>query len=242
MLKTVLRDETLVVRAQQQLENLILGRELQAGERLPSEMEMGRMLGVSRTVVREAVRLLSAKGLVEARTGSGIYVKGLGSSLMLEPMNLLLRSRTITAENIMEVREMMEVRIASLAARGFEPEQLEKIEKSIRILSKGKVTANEAVEADLAFHNGLAEATGNPLMTILSNSINDVMAQIHRGAYQLDPLGSIRDTIFHHSAILDRVNARDVEGACNAMNAHLASSREWTRRVTERLGRLQLPS
>ncbi|MEW5979402.1 MAG: FadR/GntR family transcriptional regulator [Acidobacteriota bacterium] len=237
MLTTVPREETLVVRAQQQLENLILDRRLQAGDRLPSEMEMSRMLGVSRTVVREAVRLLSAKGLVEARTGSGIYVKGLSSSMMSEPMALLLKSRTITADHITEVREMLEVRIAGLAATRFEPEQIEKIEKSIRMLNKSRVTVDEAVEADLAFHNGLAAATGNPLISILSNSINDVMAQIHRGAFQLDPQGSIRETIFHHSAILERVKAQDAEGARGAMQSHLASSREWTRRVTDNLGR-----
>ncbi|MCI0418105.1 MAG: FadR family transcriptional regulator [Acidobacteria bacterium] len=237
MLKTVPRDQTLTVRAQQQLEDLILDRELQSGERLPSEMEMGRMLGVSRTVVREAVRLLSAKGLVEARTGSGVYVKGLGSSMIRDPMNLLLRSRMITAENIVQVREMMEVRIAGLAAEMSKPEQIAKIEKSVRMLSKGKVTADEAIEADLAFHNGLAEASGNPLMSVLSNSINDVMAELHLRTYKLDAMGSIQDSIFHHSRILDRVKAHDAEGARRAMEEHLASSREWTRRVTESLSK-----
>ena len=198
---------------------------------------MGRMLGVSRTVVREAVRLLSAKGLVEARTGSGIYVKGLGSSMMREPMNLLLRSRMITAENIVEVREMMEIRIAGLAAEKSKPEQIGKMETSVRMLNKGKVTASEAVEADIAFHNGLAEGTNNPLMSVLASSINDVMAQIHLGAFKLDAMASVQETIFHHSRILDRVKAHDVEGARRAMEDHLTSSREWTRRVTESLSK-----
>jgi GntR family transcriptional regulator, transcriptional repressor for pyruvate dehydrogenase complex len=67
MLQTVTRDQTLTERARQQFEELIVSGKLRPGDRLPSESEMGKMLGVSRTVVREAVRLLSAKGLVEAR-------------------------------------------------------------------------------------------------------------------------------------------------------------------------------
>lgn len=239
MLKTVSRDETLAVRTQQQLENLILDRSLQPGDRLPSEMEMGRMLGVSRTVVREALKLLSAKGLVEARTGSGVYVKGLSSSMMEEPMSLLLRSRHITADNIVEVREMLEVRIAGLAAERAKPEDIEQIEQSLRMMSKGKVTASEAVEADIAFHNGLAAATGNPLCAILANSINDVMAQVHLGAYKLDSVGSVQNSLFHHSRILERVIAHDVDGARHAMEEHLADSREWTRRVTESLSKAE---
>src|SRR5437764_14918137 len=103
MLKAVTRDVSLTARAERQLEDLIVEGSVQPGERLPSENDMARELGVSRTVVREAVRLLTARGLVEARNGSGIYVRALGAELVRGPMDLLLRARGLTGEQLLAV-------------------------------------------------------------------------------------------------------------------------------------------
>src|SRR5690348_10925383 len=107
--KTVARDLSLTERTKQQLEDLIVSQKLQRGERLPAEGEMAKMLGVSRTVVREAIRSLEARGLVESRTGSGIYVKPLDHQIVQEPIGLLLRSASLSVEDILEVREMLDV-------------------------------------------------------------------------------------------------------------------------------------
>ena len=85
----MIREQTLTERAQRQLEELIVAGKIKPGDRLPSESQMGKMLGVSRTVVREAVRLLSARGLVDVKTGSGIYVRELNSIMMSDPIDLL---------------------------------------------------------------------------------------------------------------------------------------------------------
>lgn len=233
MLKVVSREQTLAIRAHQQLEQLIVERTYQPGDRLPSEAEMGQMLGVSRTVVREAVRLLSAKGLVEARAGSGIYVTGPGFGMMEEPMSLLIRSQYVTAENLIEVRETMEVRIAGLAAERATAEEIEKIDEAVRVLQKPRLTVNEFVEADLGFHNLLASATGNPLFTVLSHSMNEVMAKLHAGAYRLDSAVCVQSALQCHTKILLAVKGRNPIAARQAMEEHLVDSREWTRRVAE---------
>src|SRR5918992_728341 len=94
----------------------ILSNRLSVGDRLPSERELGEQFGVSRTVVREAVRELVAKGVIEVRSGSGLRVAAVAASAVSESMSLFLRCRTIDFEKVHEVRALLEVHIAGLAA------------------------------------------------------------------------------------------------------------------------------
>jgi GntR family transcriptional regulator, transcriptional repressor for pyruvate dehydrogenase complex len=234
MFKSVVRETTLTERAQRQVEELILNGMLKAGDRLPSERALTQKLGVSKTVVREAIRSLAAKGLVEVRPGSGMYVLGLGSDLMKDPMNLLLRSRHLKPEDIFEVREALEVKIAGLAAERAEANDLKEMEETIRALKMGKLTPIEYAELDVAFHKRLARASGNPLFSALVNTINDVMVEVRlRSISVLGETKFIADAIEQHSRIFERVKARDVEGARRAMEVHLARGRDQLRRTTD---------
>jgi GntR family transcriptional repressor for pyruvate dehydrogenase complex len=216
MLKTVSREQTLSERAQQQLEELIVSGGLKAGDRLPSEARMGQMFGVSRTVVREAVRLLSARGLVETRNGSGIYVRELGSGMIREPMNLLLRHKSISVQDIVEVRALIEVHIAGLAAMWATSEDIAAMEESIEKLRQPNLSHRECAEIDVEFHARLAVAARNPLFAIFSQSLNAVMVDPIRVVYE--NVASARDdALREHGSILDRVRARDGEGARQAM-------------------------
>jgi len=182
---------------------------------------MGEMLGVSRTVVREAVRLLSAKGLVEVRTGSGIYVRELNADLIRDPMDLLLRSRVITVEDIIEVRVLVQVHVAGLAAQRASADDIAALEETIAKLRNAKLSSLQSAEIDAAFHGGLALAAGNPLFSMLSQSINAVMIDPMRDEYERHD-SAREDAIREHSHILDRVKARDPEGARQAMADSLA--------------------
>jgi GntR family transcriptional regulator, transcriptional repressor for pyruvate dehydrogenase complex len=227
MFKTVTREQTLTERTQRQLEELILSGKLTAGERLPSESQMSKMLGVSRTVVREAVRLLSAKGLVELRAGSGIYVREMNSGMIRDPMDLLLRSRTITVQDIVDVRALIEVHLAGLAAQRASAADIAALEETIAKLQNHKLSPSESAEMDVAFHAGLAAAAGNPLFAVLAQSINTVMIEPIRDEYGRHDFARA-DAIREHSLILDRVRARDPEGARHAMAESLAvAPRNW---------------
>src|ERR671935_2210582 len=94
----------------------IVARGLQPGDRLPSERELGEQFGVSRTVIREAVRALAAKGVIEVRTGSGLRVAAVDASSVSESMSLFMRGGGIEFEKVHEVRTVLEVHIAGLAA------------------------------------------------------------------------------------------------------------------------------
>ena len=233
MYTSVVRESTLTARAEAQVERLITDGYLRAGDRLPSEKELGAKLGVSKTVIREAIRSLAAKGLVEVRPGSGTYVLDLGEEIVAKPIALLLRSHVLEPRHIHEVREVLEVRLAGLAAERARPEDIEAMAVAIQRLEKPKLTANEYAEADLAFHVGLARAAGNVLFSVLVNSLNGVMKEIRLWAFKHDGPSAAERAVTYHSRILERVRERDIEGACNAMREHLADAEQTLQRVVQ---------
>jgi GntR family transcriptional regulator, transcriptional repressor for pyruvate dehydrogenase complex len=236
MFKSVARESSLTERAEQQIEELILSRALKGGDRLPSERDLGEKLGVSKTVVREAVRSLAAKGLIEVRTGSGMYVQHLGPELIAGPLNILLRLQALKPQEVHEVREVLEVTLAALAAERARPEHVAAMEAAVAALKAKPLTAARFAEADLAFHNALAEAADNPLFTLLVHSLNDVMLEVRRSAFRSDGERAARRGYRHHSKILAEVKARNVEGARRAMVDHLAEARSTLQRASAARG------
>jgi GntR family transcriptional repressor for pyruvate dehydrogenase complex len=223
VLQQVRREETLTQRAQQQLEEIIVSGRMKAGSRLPSESDMATMLNVSRTVVREAVRLLSAKGLVDVRTGSGVYVRELNGSMVRDPIELLLRHRAISIEEIIEVRALVEVQLAGLAAERARPADIQALEDSIAALSRPGLSPSDYTRLDVAFHARLAAAGRNALFVILSETINMVMASRIESEYRENPEAP-QDAIREHTAILNCVRVGDVQGARKAMADSLAKA------------------
>ncbi|MGH9660010.1 MAG: FadR/GntR family transcriptional regulator [Bryobacteraceae bacterium] len=228
MLQTITREQTLVERAQEQLEKLVLEGSFRTGDRLPSEYEMGRTLGVSRTVVREAVRHLAAKGLVEPRTGSGIYVKELGSSTIQGPMHLLMRANTLSVKQILEVRVVVEVEIAGLAADRAMPEDIKAMEETVRQMSRPrtaqKLSATDYAKLDMRFHEHLAEASRNPLFVALAGAIREVMLEPLTQTARRIGGAAIKHAVIDHTRVLERVKARDPEGARAAMRQELSTA------------------
>ncbi len=232
MFKILSRDSTLTERASEQVEDLIIGGAVRPDDRLPPERELAAMMGVSRTVVREAVRSLAAKGLVEIRTGSGTYVRRIGPDIMKASLDLLLRAGTLKSEEIHEVRTLLEVRIAELAALRARPEDIRAMQGTIDLLKNRLITPHEYATADIAFHRHLAVATQNPLFHALVQALNGVMFAVRlRAASSLGDVPRER-AVFHHSQILERVKARDADGSRAAMIEHLAFAQK-VMRLTE---------
>ena len=113
------REERLSDRVAKQLEELILTEVLQAEERLPAERELAEMFGVSRTVVREATQNLSARGLLDVKSGNGVFVSAPSTEAVAQSLGLLLRLRggDFLVEDLHDVRRVLEIAIAERAAR-----------------------------------------------------------------------------------------------------------------------------
>src|SRR5690606_15300050 len=128
------------------LQDMILRGEAKPGDRLPSERELAELFGVSRTVIREAVRRLAGRGLVEAQSGSGIVVTEVHSGVVKDSMNRFLRARAFlhpdrfsdALEMIHEVRTTLETRIAYLAADARTNKDIERLEEAHSLLTKAE--------------------------------------------------------------------------------------------------------
>jgi GntR family transcriptional regulator, transcriptional repressor for pyruvate dehydrogenase complex len=209
----------------------IVARRLEPGERLPSERELGEQFGVSRTVIREAVRALAAKGVIDVRTGSGLRVAAVDSSTVSESMSLFLRgSSTLDYPKVHEVRAMLEVEVAGVAAERATNEDIAQMRAMCeRMEGAGDVEA--ASLHDVEFHRAVAHGTHNELYLLLLDSIGDALIEIRRENLAG---GSGPDAIASHREILDRIVARDPDGARRAMRTHLEKVEEhWRRRAEE---------
>ncbi len=221
MFKSVVRETSLTEKAQKQVEALIVNGTLKAGDRLPSERELTEQLKVSKTVIREAVRSLVAKGLLDVRVGSGMYVRAVSSDIMKEPMSLLLRSNVLQPNDVFEVRESLEVTIAGLAAGRASESDLAAMAANIKALQSTQLSAADYAELDVEFHRLLVKAAGNLLFAFLLDSLNDVMIEVRLRAFNIDEGKTVENALQEHLHIFDRVKAHDVEGARAAMQKHL---------------------
>jgi GntR family transcriptional regulator, transcriptional repressor for pyruvate dehydrogenase complex len=207
----------------------ILSRRLEVGDRLPSERELGEQFGVSRTVVREAVRALVAKGVIEVRSGSGLRVAAVDAAAVSESIGLFLRGGSIDFEKVHEVRTLLEVHIAGVAAERSTESDVARMRDVHRRMQSEDGDVDAAALDDLEFHRTIARATQNDLYLLLMDSIGTALIDIRRENLGS---GSAPMTLSQHEAILDRIAARDRDGARAAMAAHLEGVAAWWRSHT----------
>lgn len=227
LFSAVLREPRLSDKVAGQMRATIIEQGLAPGQRLPSERELGAQFGVSRTVIREAVRSLAAKGLVETTGGRGIRVAALDSGAIAETLSLYLHGRPLPYEKVHEVRSMIEIEVAGLAAQRKSAAQLEQLERLIhaQAIAQNRETA---AQADVDFHRTLAQATENELYLIMLDSIRDLLLENRRATMGVS--GRIAKGARAHQRIYQAVAAGDVEGARDAMRRHLEDSlRAWKR-------------
>jgi GntR family transcriptional regulator, transcriptional repressor for pyruvate dehydrogenase complex len=209
-----------------QLQALVIDSAIKPGEKLPSERELCDLLGVSRTVVREAVRSLAVKGLLEVRRGGGTIVRAPDTALVSELMTLTLRasSSDLALAHVQEVRRLIEIEIASLAAERRDEADLARMEAQLHTMAATEDAPRQWVAADVAFHAALATASHNPLYPVLLGSIANMLMEVWLTGVSLPdtPQRGYRQ----HLAIFERVKAGDRLGARKAMQDHLRESAE----------------
>src|SRR5215207_2180042 len=198
----------------------ILSDRLKVGDRLPSERELGEQFGVSRTVVREAVRALVAKGVIDVISGSGLRIAEASARTVRESLSLYLHNSTLDYERMHEVRAVLEVHMAGVAAERSSEEDLRVLtsahEAMARAVADGR-SPEELAILDLEFHRSMARATHNELFLLLLESIGEGLLEIRRHNLRLNA----ERTVALHDAVRARIEANDIDGALRAMTEHL---------------------
>jgi len=204
----------------QQVEESILKGQLKPGDQLPAERDLAQSFGVSRTAVREAVRALREKGLVEAYTGRGTFVTSGTSQSIKHSLNLITKiSQDDGSLHLAELRRILEPEIAALAAPRIDEQLLSTMREAVAAMDGGLHNREKYIEADLDFHLALAEAADNPLILALIDSIVELLREQRSSIF--DVRGGPERGQFHHKLILKAVERRDPEAAKKAMRDHL---------------------
>lgn len=227
MYKTI-RSSRLYQQIVKQIEGSIEKGDLKPGDQLPAERELALQFGVSRTAVREAVKALHEKGLVEAYPGRGTFITSETSNSIRLTFDRMIKSvHSEGALHLVEVREILEPEIAALAAMRANEESLSELREAIAIMDSAKDEPDEFIEADLDFHLALAEAAANPLILSLIDSIVGVLREQRLRIFRVE--GGPERGQHHHNRILEAIENHDSKGARDAMRAHLQQVREDSR-------------
>lgn len=228
---------SLVARLTAELRRIIERGDYKPGDRLPSEAEITRQFGVSRTVVREAVAALRADGLVQPRQGSGVYVveREDPAPFAIAP---LTASRLGPMMELLELRTAVEVEAAGLAALRRSPAQEERIVQCLqRVIAAGGTPASSA--ADLELHLAIADATNNPrfgeFLRMLGQSAIPRQSLGADAALEV-PADYVASINAEHNDLVEAILEGDEEAARTVMRRHLKGSLQRYRALMRQAG------
>lgn len=224
MMYTPIRSSKVYEQITEQIEQLILSGKLRSGDRLPTERELAEQFQASRTAVREAMKTLAQKGLVDMRPGRGTIVIDGTSQAMRHSLGLMMKvGHAGGSENLVEVREILEPEIAALAAARAAEEHIAALQEAVTIMDASLDDADTFIDADNDFHRALAKATQNALILSFVDSIVDLLSEQRKNIFSVSG-GSSRGQM-HHKLLLAAIQRHDPEAARVAMRAHLQQVR-----------------
>ncbi len=197
--------------------------QLGKGDRLPTERELSASFGVGRGVIREAIKVLSAVGFVEARQGSGIFVLS-SIPTVSRAFTLSVSPDAVSIERLFEFRRVLEVEAARLAARHRSNEHIAEIAGAVEATASALESGDwdEFTNADNAFHSAVARAGGNPFLEVSVASTREV--QLGVVTLIADRAGSVRSAFAHHCAIAEAISRQKPDEAAQRMADHIAYS------------------
>jgi GntR family transcriptional regulator, transcriptional repressor for pyruvate dehydrogenase complex len=212
------------------IKELIASGEFTAGDRLPTERELTRQFGVSRSSLREAVRALALVGVLDSRVGDGTYVTTLEPELLLTGIGFV--SDLAKGESLLEihqVRRILEPEATRLATPRLTEGHFQRLEDCLgRMESADSVPA--FIEADTAFHRVILEACGNATLASLIQNLSSGTVRA-RMWQSIVTRGAVEATLTSHRNIYNALVARDADTAAAADVMHLAIAEEWLRKV-----------
>lgn len=207
----------------EQVARWIVGGELPPGASLPIEADLAKRFGVSRTVIREAVRVLVAKGLLAVRHGSGMWVQGPDAWDHLDPLVLFEQVRGGQGEGVLdevlEVRCILEVEAAALAAERRTGDDLAALRTSLAAMAGAVVDPDSYTELDIRFHNEILAAARNRL---LREALRPVTETLRAGRVLTTRLsGGAAASLRGHEEIQVAIERSDTDAAREAMRRHV---------------------
>ena len=219
---------TLSQRIERTIESAIREKKLEVGSRLPTEREMCESFGVSRTALREALRRLSARGLISIQKGSGMYVSELNIEDAIKTLNLYydMKFYKNLLAQIIEARSLFEPEIARMAALNRTEENIAELEENL-VEFENSDPDNTQKEADIdnKFHLIVTKSASNPILQITMEPIYSLLPRMRNYIYgNID--GERAFTLKFHQELIKAIQLQDGDQACAIMKDHLIRTRE----------------
>ena len=210
-----------------QLRSLITTGELKSGDTLPSERKLAENLGVSRMVIRDAIKKLEFYGLVKTYPQAGTKIKGKGV-MALEGLILdILDFEEADFVHIVEIRNLLEIKSAGLAATRRTEKDIENIQKALLDYEEKTKNNLPAKKEDFNLHLKIAEVSGNSVLKLLMNIITPDILNSFTTRYT-NTEERILDIIKEHKEIVDQIIAQNPKEAKNAMRRHLRGVKKFS--------------
>jgi GntR family transcriptional repressor for pyruvate dehydrogenase complex len=193
-------------------------------EKLPSEQELSKRFNVSRTVIREALKVLKERGLIQSRNGEGSYVVVPKTDTISDALGRIIQIKNISNDNLHYTRMVLETAGVRLAALHIKPEELDNLKDILQKMTDLSLPLNERIRLDMEFHLAIVRAGQNELLEIFAEVmillLKDYMV---KGIFGPEGMAKTRS---QHQKILDALKAQDPEKAERALHNHLSASRK----------------
>lgn len=209
----------------EQIKKLIVDGKLQPGDKLLSERELSERLNVSRASVREAFSALEMMGVISIRPGEGSFVRQVSYDGMLEPLSFLLQVELNDIMQLLEVRKILEVEMAALAANRATDADLEDIRRAANSMLDEFNDGGIGDKADVDFHVTVAKAAHNQILMKVMNTISDLTTSTFRTIMQKLYLVENMPIVLYnaHYSVYEAIAARDPNQARIKMREHITS-------------------
>lgn len=212
----------------EQIKLSIEAGEISPGDKLPSERELAVKLSISRSVVREAMSVLSAQGLLDIRPGIGVFLADDEEQQLIQGMNRILNKEQVDVSELLEVRQGLECQAAYLAAQRATDKDLQGIRDALLKLEKAVNENQVAAKEDFAFHAAIVRASKNILIIEMLALLSDrFIAALSKSRSQslLKP-NKAKQVVIEHYEIYEAIQSRDPERAHEMMLKHLESVKQ----------------
>ena len=212
-LKEPLKKKSVVHLVIERIKEAMIAKELRPGDYLPSETELTRNLGVGKTSVREAIKMLEAMGIVEIRQGHGTYIPKNPAPDSISPLTFQLILEQATNEHLIELRSIFEPAYSLLAMEKATAQDIENLKDAIDSFAEKIQAGTQTAEDDLLFHERMLECTHNPFIIRIGNTIHQLFRASVAKSMQKIPDVALAD----HRAIFDAFVSKDPERLLKAI-------------------------
>jgi GntR family transcriptional repressor for pyruvate dehydrogenase complex len=201
--------------------NLIKQRSLNIGDKLPSERQLCEIIGVSRPILREALKALQVMNIIDIRQGAGAYIKSLEPEDVVEHLDIVFHLDSSLYRDLYEARRVLEASIASMAAEKISGSELDLIEENISRAAENIEDEQAFFERDLELHEMIMKAAGNRVIPVFMQSINKLALLIRQKTNAMPNIR--RNTIQDHEAIFAALKKHDGRESAAAMERHICN-------------------